>query len=285
MAVIHMPQRQFFFQGYRFPLFGSLHGGDGRASTLGFVFSHAWGEEKLWSHRTFVSLADALAGRGHPVLRFDYTGAGDSGGHSTDTTLETHMSDLASAVRALHSACPHLQAIGVVGCRLGASIAARYFEASAADGGDRNGPLVLVEPIMNGAAYLQSLLRSNLSAQLAAHGKVIADRNALRQAVMEGGTVDIEGYEIARSFLESFSLPDLLDTGRKRHEAPTLVVQIGSAIEAAPRPELFRLASTYPRGEVRVASEEPFWKESRLFYSAAQSMQSAIFDWLGHARA
>ena len=39
---------------------------------------HPLGEEKLWAHRVFVSLARDLANAGFVVLRFDCRGEGDS---------------------------------------------------------------------------------------------------------------------------------------------------------------------------------------------------------------
>ena len=45
-----------------------------------FVFCHPLTEEKLWTHRVFVTFARELAAAGHTVLRFDYRGNGDSDG-------------------------------------------------------------------------------------------------------------------------------------------------------------------------------------------------------------
>ena len=91
----------FFFTRERTRLFGLFHDPVGAPSSTGFVLSHPFAEEKLWSHRVFVSLARALASRGHAVLRFDFTGAGDSDGSTAHTSLETHIADLSAAVTAL----------------------------------------------------------------------------------------------------------------------------------------------------------------------------------------
>ena len=73
-----MSESPFFFPRGDARLFGVLHRPSGPVSRSGFVLSHPFAEEKLWSHRVFVSFARALAGRGLAVLRFDYAGAGDS---------------------------------------------------------------------------------------------------------------------------------------------------------------------------------------------------------------
>lgn len=278
-----MSQRHFFFNGHRVPLFGALHAGEGLRSPMGFVFSHAWGEEKLWSHRTFVSLAAALASRGHPVLRFDFTGAGDSHGQALETTLETHVLDLGCAVDALRAASPELRSIGLVGCRLGATIAARFAEAQAALEGSSalaDSPMILVDPVCSGEAYLQALLRSNLGVQLAAFGKVVADRNALRRTVLDGGAIDIEGHEIGRGFFESFQDCDLLSPAPKAHAAPTLVLQVAPTADTSLRAELTTLADTYPRGRLMPIAADPFWRETKAFCGRAPGMEAAIMGWL-----
>ena len=81
----------FFFKTESRRLFGVLHLPEaGSPGTRAIVMSHPFGEEKLWSHRVFVSCARALAARGYTVLRFDYTGAGDSTGDTADTSLDMH---------------------------------------------------------------------------------------------------------------------------------------------------------------------------------------------------
>lgn len=50
---------------------------------------------------TMTRLASSLAGRGYAVLRFDFTGLGDSGGEFTDSTVSVHVGDLTRATVAL----------------------------------------------------------------------------------------------------------------------------------------------------------------------------------------
>ena len=46
----------------------------------GIVFCHPFGEEKLWTHRVFVTFARRLAAAGHAVLRFDHRANGEQMG-------------------------------------------------------------------------------------------------------------------------------------------------------------------------------------------------------------
>lgn len=66
---------------------------------------------------TMSRLARGLAGAGFAVLRFDFTGLGESGGDFSATTLSTNMGDLAKAVACLQERGP--EPIGLIGHSLG----------------------------------------------------------------------------------------------------------------------------------------------------------------------
>ena len=61
------------------------------------------------SHRGFVELADRLAAAGHPVLRYDRRGVGDSDG--ADPGFRDSGPDIAAAVAGFRKACPDLTSI------------------------------------------------------------------------------------------------------------------------------------------------------------------------------
>jgi uncharacterized protein len=273
----------FFFGRGAVRLFGMVHapGPAAAARPVGFVFSHPFGEEKLWSHRVLVSLARDLAARGHVVMRFDYTGAGDSSGSTPDTSLATHLADLEAACEHLLTRHPHVQQLGLLGLRFGATLAALFAEQA---GGRypqlRAAPLVLWDPVMDGANYFQELLRINLSTQMAVHGKVLENRELLQARILAGGRVNVDGYEIARDLFESCARPDLLGTDPKSHTGPVLVVQIAASADAKPRADLAALAASYSSGTVDRAAEQPFWREIKPFYGRAIRLQQATLQWL-----
>lgn len=276
-----MTETPFFFERGPARLFGVLHQGTG--SPLAFVMSHPFAEEKLWTHRVFVSLARALALRGHSVLRFDYMGAGDSSGATTTTSLQTHLDDLAVALDVLKSRCTGVQRIGLIGMRFGATVAALLAEQSETRARHpqlTDGPLVLWEPILDGESYFQELLRSNLSTQLAVFGKVIENREELQARIRAGGVANVDGYDIGASLFDSCARQDLLTPEAKRHSGPVFVVQIAANEKQKVRGDLQGLAQSYDRGTFALSIEQPFWREIKPFYGRAANLQQATVQWL-----
>jgi pimeloyl-ACP methyl ester carboxylesterase len=276
----------FFFVRDDAQLFGMTHLPDGPVRSTAYVCSHPFGEEKLWSHRVLVSFARALARKGHIVLRFDYSGAGDSSGQTADSGLTTHRADLAAAIGVLEKLRPEITKVGLIGLRLGATIAALTAEHCDADSrlaSLRDAPLVLWDPILDGEGYIQELLRSNLSTQLAFYGKVKENREVLTERIRNGGTVNVDGYELGKPLLDSYGTKELLDSEPKKHSGATLITQIAATNSQKEREDLSNLASSYRNGTFARTVEQPFWREIRKFYGNANELQEATLVWLEQA--
>lgn len=275
-----MSETPFFFTRGPATLFGLLHAPAASTSPLAFVLSHSFAEEKLWSHRVMVSVARALAQRGHAVLRFDYMGAGDSSGETPDSSLESHLADLAAACGELRRLQPQVERVGIIGLRFGASIAAKFAEGAEAQGLLGDAPLVLWDPVLDGESYFQELLRSNLSTQLAVYGKVQETREVLQERIRAGGTVNVDGYEIGKALFDSCSRTDFIDTAAKRHGGPVLVVQVTASEKNKTRDDLELFARSYGRGAFVRSIEQPFWREIKPFYASAANLQQQTLEWL-----
>jgi pimeloyl-ACP methyl ester carboxylesterase len=276
----------FFFEQGAAHLFGLLHVPADTRATTGFVMSHPFAEEKLWSHRVFVSLARKLAKRGFPALRFDYQGAGDSSGLTSETSLDTHLEDLRAAIAALRARCPTVERVGLIGLRLGATFAALVCERAVAGSDDaclREAPLILWDPVIDGEAYFQEILRINLSTQLAVYGKVLETREVLVERVRAGGTVNVDGYEIGAELLATCGVARLMPSS-PQHRGPTLVVQVIANDKVKDRNELRTLAESYSTGTFERATEQPFWREIKPFYGRAEHLYNATLSWLERQR-
>jgi fermentation-respiration switch protein FrsA (DUF1100 family) len=79
-------------------LSGVLHTPDGRPRGS-VLFAHCFTCSK--DVHTMTRLAGGLSDAGYAVLRFDFTGLGDSGGEFSTTTLSHDVRDLTAAARAL----------------------------------------------------------------------------------------------------------------------------------------------------------------------------------------
>lgn len=265
-----------YFSGGTLPLFGTLHeprGGGGRDAV---VFCHAFGEEKLWAHRVFVSFARELAERGHPVFRFDCRGHGDSEGDFGDSSLETNLEDIDAAVTFCKSRTGASR-VALLGLRLGATEAALV-----ADRRDDVSALVLWNPVVDGGRYMQELLRVNLTTQLAVHGKVTADRQALVAAMQAGQMVNVDGYDLSWPFYEQVSAIRLMD-GPRAFAGPCLIVQADRNPAARPTRDLLALQAQYRQATLTVVQEEPFWKEIPAFCQSAPNLSAATLAFVGAA--
>jgi len=120
-------------------MLGILHEPVAPSAPVGVLIVVGGPQYRAGSHRQFVLLARALAQAGHPVLRFDYRGMGDSDG--TVRTFENVDADLRVAVDALMTEQPRLSRVVIWGLCDAASAALLY-----CPGDSRLRGLVLVNP-------------------------------------------------------------------------------------------------------------------------------------------
>lgn len=267
-----MNETPLFFPNGGYSLFGVLHQPEVPTSMPAFVFCHPFGEEKLWTHRVFVSFARRLAAAGYPVLRFDYMGHGDSGGDFSDASLSTARSDVRCAVEYVRHATK-APAVCLLGLRWGATVASLVAE----DLPDLK-HLILWTPVVNGAAYMQDLLRNNLTTQMATYKEIRQDRVDLVAQMEQGLTVNVDGYEISLPMYAEVSAVKLADAP-KSHGGPCLITQIDPQ-PGKPAKDLHSLAATYSSATVLFAREDPFWKEIPRWYKDAPNLYDVTLDWL-----
>lgn len=260
-----MNETPFFFDGNGYRLFGVIHDPEGEANSRGFVFCHPFAEEKLWTHRVFVNFARILAQKGYYVLRFDYMGHGDSEGEFADSSVETRLNDIKTAITWLKTNRPVDKGTGLLGLRFGATLACLAAEREV-----ELSNLVLWEPVLNGAKYMKEMLRINLTTQVAAYKEIRYKTEALVAMMKNGQSVNIDGYETRWPLYQQSIEIDLL-AERKHFQGPVLIVQINRE-ESQGVGRLQALAGTYKNASVLQAIEEPFWKEIRRYYAKAENL-------------
>lgn len=121
--------------------------------STGVVICYPLGHEYFRAHRACVKLADRLAHLGFPVLRFDYTGTGDSESDCGHNGISGWLDDIAESVAEVQHREP-VNAIALCGLRFGAALA-----MLAASRIDSVNTLLLWDPVENGASYATGLRR------------------------------------------------------------------------------------------------------------------------------
>ena len=81
-------------------LYGVLHLPD-QHNDHAVVILHGWGSLRTGPSDILVHLSQALAARGIPSCRFDFTGRGESTGIPDDTTLDTKIDDTITVLQCL----------------------------------------------------------------------------------------------------------------------------------------------------------------------------------------
>lgn len=268
-----MTERPLFFKNGDCSLFGVLHEPGNARKGPAFVFCSPFAEEKLWAHRVFVNFARELSSRGHTVLRFDYMGNGDSDGDFEETTAETYVSDIKAAADFTLSSAGEKDGLCLLGLGLGATFAALAAEELPGTSG-----LVLWNPVVNGAAYMQEMLKINLTTQMSVYKEIRRTRAELARLMSEGATVNVDGYEMSNALYEQVSAISLAGE-KKRFSGRALVVEIHRK-EKEPGKELAQLASAYEGAALSTVIEEPFWKEIKAYSAKAENLFRVTLDWL-----
>jgi pimeloyl-ACP methyl ester carboxylesterase len=141
-----------FFGDPKRPLYGAFHPAASAPRRVGVLLCYPAPQEYMFAHRAFRRLAETLARKGFPTLRFDYTGTGDSASDLDVATLGCWKNDILIAADEL-SELANVDQISVVGMRLGASLALNV----AADGGRKFKDVVLWDPIVKGRTAVDDL--------------------------------------------------------------------------------------------------------------------------------
>lgn len=144
----------FYLMSREQPLFTWLHTDSGSQSMHdhGVVICPPLGHEQLHSHRTLRHLADLLAERGIPTMRFDWHGTGDSAGNDDDPgRTETWQANLKDVVAWMRDELG-CQRISIVGLRMGATLAALACQELEIEN------LVLWAPVTKGRAYIREMM-------------------------------------------------------------------------------------------------------------------------------
>jgi pimeloyl-ACP methyl ester carboxylesterase len=232
-------------------------------------------EEKLWAHRVLVDAARRASARGHTTLRFDVSGHGDSDGEFEDFSLEDFEADAVEAWNLLRDRAG--AAPVALGLRLGGTLAAKV----AARLGGR---AVMWEPILDLPAWLQDMLRANLTFQIRHFGKVLKNRAQLASEITAGATVTLDGYGLTPAFFRSAAAAsgwqDAVFPGRCEGVLAVAFRGRGVGPSAALENAGARWTAAGTRCAVQIVDEEAIWTDVRRYRTQAPALVDATLGWI-----
>jgi pimeloyl-ACP methyl ester carboxylesterase len=205
----------FFFGPVARQLFGVYHAPLAPTPTpAAVVLCPPFGQEYMRTHRALRQLAVQLAMAGHHVLRFDYSGTGDSAGDGAAVTIDAWLEDVETAIDEIRDTTG-ITDVALIGLRIGAMLA-----ATTARRRTDVTKLVLWDPVVSWRLYLESLL-------------------ALAKRQPPGDdTLSVEGYPLPSSLCRPDLLPDI--------GAPPAQVATVGLVVSEQRPEFEALRQHLP---------------------------------------
>lgn len=183
----------------------------------GWIILHSFADEFVYLNRAEVALARRLAAAGFPTLMFHCQGYGDSEHIDLTPRFSTQVSDSEDVIDQFPTLAD-VATIGVIGMRLGATVAARVAERT------NVASLAMVAPIVRGDRYVRDLLRTQTFVHLAAGTEETGSLDHLRGTLDSTGFVNVRGFSLERDVLAEIQSIDLREDLTKL-DARVLLVQ------------------------------------------------------------
>lgn len=263
----------FFAGGAGARLLGFLHLPKESRFDCGLVFCPAFAEEKNCSQAIVAQAARCFARQGFPVLRFDYSGCGDSEGELEDFTLADWQRDIQAAISQLQLHAQVTQ-VALWGLRLGAGLA--LLEANCRAGA----PYALLwQPVLHFTEYIHQFLRQRISAGLVQPHKDKPSIKTLAAQLQANSALEISGYTITKKLYESFLAIDETPA-QLGMTLPLFLASISMLENSGARFQKFSEHVTAKGGRLHLThiQNEPFW--DRYWCWTAPELIQRTADWL-----
>ncbi len=243
-----------------------------QAKSCVLVCSSVFGDFVANYHRERL-IGRLLASQGHGVVRFHYSGEGNSQGNRRDMTLATLCDDAQAVLD--HAESLGFSKFAVLGTRVGAFVAAATVSALPS-----SVPLAIWEPLSDPLRFLAEAQRANRMSRAAQGGAGNGAAN-WRQELEQQGVVHLLGYDVYPAMVESLERVDFLTMlGTLPRE---VMLARFTAKEGAPDPIRDALVD---RG-FSIHSDSYGLAESWWFHSERapehNSLVGATVDWLSTA--
>jgi pimeloyl-ACP methyl ester carboxylesterase len=215
--------------------FGRYHAAEAEQKPLSLVLCSPFGYEAMCAHRPYLHLAERLAARGFPVLRFDYHGTGCSAGD--DRSPDRLAAWIRSVRAAIDEVCARsgCERVGLFGARLGSMLA-----LLAAEHDERVAALGLWGAHFTGRSFLREELAVHRlrESRDALAAPADADADGEREAlgfVLTGETLEsLQALELsALTAAAPLALVLARDTPRDEARVAQLLESLGARVESA----------------------------------------------------
>ncbi len=209
MTVTRVAGRPIYLAGRSGPVFGLFHEPDDDAPrSAAVLICGPWGWDDIASYRSRKAWAESLAEHGHPTLRIDLPGSGDSGGSPDDPSLvESWLAAIITAARWLAEG-PDAPPVCLIGLGLGGLIG-----AAAISGGAPVDDLVLWAVPATGRAFVREQ-----RAFAALQGTRMDPARDGGSSIPSSGDLEVSGFVLSAGSMNDLNelVPARLDLGRLR---------------------------------------------------------------------
>jgi len=188
-------EEQVFINSRKQRLSAVLHMPHGESSP-GVILCHGFMGNKIGQHRLFVKAARFLADKGFAVLRFDYSGCGDSTGDHVDISLHHQIMETKDAISFMHNHPLVIKEdLTVLGLSMGACVA-----ALTASQDNRVNRLILWAPVARPFIDLLGIIGYDHM-----------------NKTIEVGSSDFDGFELGQEFFKSLRSTNPLEEIKNYH--------------------------------------------------------------------
>ncbi|MFW5893896.1 MAG: serine aminopeptidase domain-containing protein [Verrucomicrobiota bacterium] len=234
---------------------------DTPAQRPGLVLIPPFGQEAKSTVRVYARLSQRLAYSGYPSLRLDLCGTGDSTGDHAAITWQSWLDDIRTVLDSLSASAP--RPWGLLGTRLGGLLAAetaRSMEVSS---------LILIEPIADGAAHLDDLIRRRAIRSMMSGDEASATEPSPADAWAAGQCVDFGGYPVNPQLaadLRDRQLNTILES--LSPSLPITLFRVAATQRlSGPWTQLFETVNARPTGTAEILRDKPFWGQIEYYES------------------
>jgi uncharacterized protein len=271
----NLDEKIFFFEGsHKRSLLGFLHIPVAHRKKTGVVYCHPFADEQSLSHRVAVETSRKIAEIGFPVLRFDFSGCGDSQGELIEARLSDWLEDLRAAINYI-KATLKIEDIILWGLRLGASIALlhaiKHHEIKS---------LILWQPVTNFENHFNQFIKREIFSTLTENPNRNVSIDTTFDKLQKKGEVNIIGYPISNDFLASFRTINKTAFIFKKPVCNGVVISV--SLMQAPSSVLKnfnnQLLSNGMNAELKHVIADPFW--DRYWRWSCPEITAATIHWI-----